>query len=1009
MRKLLILLSVLLLAFPVIGQERSGNIYGKVIDEEGVSLPGVKVTLSGSLTAPVTQISGINGDFRFISYPPAKDYKLTAEIEGFKTKTEEGVIITVGTNVSKTIVMEIGTLEEEIIVVAKVPVLDMKKTARTYNADSEMMQSIPSARDTLSVFEWVPGVTPNKAWVGTSNMGYQNNSQTKGGEDSYWGLYSVDGVRLEWSYSDHDMWEEIQVSVGGVNIKSRSGNLTTNMVTKRGGNDFSFGGKFFMTDDYFQGTHEDAIEREGVSGIDHIILNKEYGFNLGGPFIKDKAWFWGSYSVQDSKIINISNDPVNHILTTMNAKLNFQFIPNNRMEFWIFANEKQGIGRSASVTFPGGYKQYSSRHFGSPKGRIGIEHMFGDNLFLSLVFGAGDSGFNMRPSNNLEGELIGLHNVTTNIDMRRAEFDGDFRPRYDFYVMGNYFNDSFLGAAHEIKFGFDFERVSSKGSWARNNVIRRYNYNYPTIDITGDGIPDILSDISRLEVVRWAEQNLGRDITSGYLSDTITTGQFNIVLGLRYDTTSLFVNETEVLNSIMPDTSAWEDNFTPQTAGAIDKLIPKFTIPSIDPDYGWGYLSPRIGIIWDVGGKGRTTAKFSFGRYSAKGDLISYTKGRQYLPAGAEASLNFWWLDDSGDGIIDYTELYWHDSTTFAPYRAYDDAGNFIGDWADAQDTFWEDYDPLNPTQLAWPTRVIPDEAQRSTTATEFSFSLQHELIVDLMVALDLTYKLYDNYNWTLNYWPDTGAIDSKDNFVAVGTVPGTVAGEATGDGAGQTYYLYNESYVPTIWRIEQPRPDYNHKYYGVDFIFEKRLADNWMLGGSLTLQKDGRNYGDNGYLNPSDVWGLEGGPTSSSFPRWVGKLHGLYRLPYDTSISFMFFAREGWIVRQRLQIRDFNSPNPKSRDVWVELSKYGSNRADPFISFAIKLEKLIRIGDTGRVYLSADIFNVPNFGTTVRRYDDRIGRWFPNDDTLAPYAQRNLARQIVNPRAMRLGVRFQF
>ena len=96
MKKFLILVLVLFVSLPVFAQQRTGNIYGKVVDSEGNPLPGATVTLTGSLTAPVAAVTSAEGVFRFLSLSPGKDYALKAELQGFKPKTEEGIIVAVG-------------------------------------------------------------------------------------------------------------------------------------------------------------------------------------------------------------------------------------------------------------------------------------------------------------------------------------------------------------------------------------------------------------------------------------------------------------------------------------------------------------------------------------------------------------------------------------------------------------------------------------------------------------------------------------------------------------------------------------------------------------------------------------------------------------------------------------------------------------------------------------------------------------------------------------------------
>lgn len=81
MRKLLIILFVLVLSCSLYAQSGRGNIYGKVIDEDGAPLPGVTITLTGSRTAPVSVLSGPKGLFRFMTLAPAKDYSISATLE----------------------------------------------------------------------------------------------------------------------------------------------------------------------------------------------------------------------------------------------------------------------------------------------------------------------------------------------------------------------------------------------------------------------------------------------------------------------------------------------------------------------------------------------------------------------------------------------------------------------------------------------------------------------------------------------------------------------------------------------------------------------------------------------------------------------------------------------------------------------------------------------------------------------------------------------------------------
>ena len=64
-------------------QVRTGNIMGQVALEDGTAIPGVMVTLTSPQTAKLVAISSENGNYRFLSLPPGKDYELVFELEGF--------------------------------------------------------------------------------------------------------------------------------------------------------------------------------------------------------------------------------------------------------------------------------------------------------------------------------------------------------------------------------------------------------------------------------------------------------------------------------------------------------------------------------------------------------------------------------------------------------------------------------------------------------------------------------------------------------------------------------------------------------------------------------------------------------------------------------------------------------------------------------------------------------------------------------------------------------------
>ena len=1040
MKKIMIVLFVLLFSASAFAQLRTGNIYGEVVDENGDPLPGVTITLTGTLTSTVTYLSSQEGRFRFLSLAPASDYSLKAEVQGFKTKIENGVIVTIGTNSNITLTMEMGSLEEEVTVVAVNPIVDLKTTQVGQNIGTEALQGLPSARDPWVMLQMAPAIMIDRENVGGSESGSQSGFVAHGSTTANQNVWSVDGavitdVSSTWSsiYYDFDSFEEMNITVGGNDISVQTGGISVNMVTKRGGNRVSLAGRFYLTDGKFQSQEVDqSLIDAGLRGINHIVEIRDYGFNLGGPLVNDKAWFWLAWGTQDIKTMNLYQNRDDTFLTQWNGKLNLQLIPENRLEIFGIMAQKKKYGRSSSYSNPQGYNQGPPFYFGDPVLKIQDEHMFGQNLFLSGKFVYVDSGFTSTPASNLDMDKMSIWNEGESHWISGLGYNtqsGDHRRRFDYSLDANYFNDYLFGAAHVMKAGIQYSN-RPYDSAGETDIFYDENYNYPTFDITGDGVADYVDEIMgdpnngydyylmRLENARRSFTSYGMTGYSLYFQDVITAGKFNVSLGLRYDYQHPRVKDYEVGTSVKPDDKPFSDVMGPGTAAAISNIFPATTIPANDPDWAYKTWSPRIGFSWDITGNGTTVAKLSAAQY---GDFMTTGTAGYFRALGTSGEMDFWWMDDNQNGITDVTELYWHNSQTFAPYQVFDSSGNFLGDYADAEGIMWSGYDFLNPTQTTRSEDYL-DPDFGSTRVTEAIMSLEKELATDLGVAAYFTFRRYDRAQWTsLDYYPDTGHYRTKDDYVQVGTVPSQVGPYSTGSAVGRPYYLLDAGWESTPYDYVMNRPDFKQDFYGLDLVMNKRLSNKWMMNASASFASQKVNHGENGYLDPTNLWATDNRPYSAymggisgtisqyTFARWMVKASGLYQFPWDLNLSATFKAREGNIIRNYFTITDYGSPNPKDRSVDVYVEPFGDERLPSYFTFDLRLEKIVRVGDYGRIYLMADLFNALNRDTITRRYQRYLGTWYAQTDTFVERADNYLINQILNPRVLRLGARFQF
>ncbi len=407
MRKSLIVLSVLLLSVSLMAQVRTGTIWGHVTDTQGAPLPGVSVTLISPFSAPMISVTDEQGIFRFPSIESSSKYALTAELQGFKKQEKTGIIVVIGQQSKIDLQMEQGKLEEQVTVVAVTPTVDAKKTSVGKNVTQEILQSLPTSRDPWNVMQMAPGIMMDRENVGGSESGqqagYYAKGDSSGGGNNVWALDGVvvtDPAAIGASpiYWDFDSFEEMNVVTGGADVTIQTGAVALNMVTRRGGNKVTFGGRFYLTDQAFQANNlTPALQAQGVTAINKIIQIKDYGFNLGGPIVKDKVWLWMSYGVQDINAVTIIGTPQKPLLTDYNFKLNLQPIPSNRFEAMYTAGDKRFLGRSSSQSFPEGYNQDSPFHWGSPIIKLQDEQMIGNDLLLSAKFGYMNSAFELIP------------------------------------------------------------------------------------------------------------------------------------------------------------------------------------------------------------------------------------------------------------------------------------------------------------------------------------------------------------------------------------------------------------------------------------------------------------------------------------------------------------------------------------------------------------------------------------------------------------------------------------
>lgn len=291
MRKLLLVLIALLLALPAFAQIDKATIEAVVLDQSKAPLPGVTVTVSRAATGfSQTAVTDASGTAHFVALPPAT-YAVEFTLEGFATVREPALSLVVGQNAKMTITMQAKT-SETITVSAAPEVVDVHKTDVSSNIVPEQIEQLPVPdRDFQRLAFIAPGVERERGSfrfitggpvIGAGGNASQSTILVDGVDftDPALGLsrtrFSQDAIR-EFRVMQDRFDTEIGGSAGGA----------MSIVTKTGTNDMHGNVFGFFRDNALR--DKTALEQSKNSYSRHQV-----GFTVGGPFVKDKLFYFGS-------------------------------------------------------------------------------------------------------------------------------------------------------------------------------------------------------------------------------------------------------------------------------------------------------------------------------------------------------------------------------------------------------------------------------------------------------------------------------------------------------------------------------------------------------------------------------------------------------------------------------------------------------------------------------------------------------------------------------------------
>lgn len=351
-----------LIGFPARAQQTLGSINGTVTDVSGAVVQGVNVTLRNTATnLKITRASNNDGSFSFVDLPIGV-YEVTFSKDGFKTEVFSRVLVQAGHTTTENATLQPGEVTATVTVTGT-SLLNETNTTNGYTLSSELIENVPLGTGSFTqVAILAPGVSADFLSGAGVNAGLGNQDIFANGQRDTSNSFSFNSVtanNLFNGLSSSSIGESRFILntneqfLAGGQVQTNTSvfdaigqgmptpptetiqevNVTTSMydasqgansgahvavLTKSGTNDLH-GGAY----EYHQSTGLDANPFfYNSAGIPRQPLHRNiFGGTLGGPILKNRLFFFGSY--QGQRVTDATNGSVE----TVNVPCQFAATP----------------------------------------------------------------------------------------------------------------------------------------------------------------------------------------------------------------------------------------------------------------------------------------------------------------------------------------------------------------------------------------------------------------------------------------------------------------------------------------------------------------------------------------------------------------------------------------------------------------------------------------------------------------------------------------------------------
>ena len=681
------------------------SLAGTVTDGSGLALPGVTVTATNADTG-ATRVVTTSGNGRYIlnGLIPGP-YNLSFDLSSFRPVRQDGLQLVVGQEASLNVTLELGGIEETVVVTAEAPVVDVTSKEVGATVTTETMESLPTqSRSFIDFAGLIPGVVPNVATASTAA-----DSIFVNGQDNNNNSFNVDGANNDddviggsagaQTRTAIEAVQEFQILTTQFDAEfGRTQGGVINAVTKSGTNSVR-GTVFYYLQNAGLNSKNFFTERNNQDQPD--LSFQSVGGVIGGPIIRDRFHFFTSVerlTPQEGIARTFETRPDLSFVTTEDNLLRNLLL---KFDFQINDSHKAAI-RGLQEYSP----QYNQIIGGATTLEASREEQDTDtSVIASLDSVVGDRGFNNLRVSFTEEDVAfanpGFNNNGQTFEAQRAlavSLSRDTVVEGASTVASHRLNQSYQvddtfsifvpdwGGDHNIRMGFNFSRRSV----ARNN------------SSTANG-------------------QFGFDTDTSWNREDLATypNWFSVRVG-----------GSSGENATVPDNNVWglffQDDWQPGENLTLNLGV-RWDKEDLTDDNN--NIGPRIGLTWDPTGEGRTAVKAGFGRFFERFQLGFY---EDYFFDAAELPFGFTTRVPGGGND---PQMFW-DIVHANGITSLNGLRDFVASDLEANNTGGLNSQPTVP----YPGRVTP-------YADTLSIGAQHEILAGTSFGMDFIHTRNRNVN----------------------------------------------------------------------------------------------------------------------------------------------------------------------------------------------------------------------------------------------------------------------